>query len=313
MSSPLAVVETSLRVQALDGYSLGATLYIWASLDQPPTVALFSCGGAIPAARYAHFARFLAANGVPVLIYDYRGIGTSRPPQLRALRARAEDWSELDSGGAIAYLRSRYPRAELIGIAHSIGGLLVGGAPNVSEIERFLFICAHTGYFKDYMPRYRWPMAVVWHIVMPALTRMFGYFPARFLGLGENIPAGVALQWAARRSPDFRPEASATDTTRANSMIARYRTVAGEVLVLGFTDDAFATAAGADRLIATFPRLRCHAHFFAPHQVGMSSVGHFGFFSRSAEAQLWPLVLPFVRTGKWPNFSGSDITGASQE
>ena len=299
MSAPIAIVETLLRVQALDGYSLGATLYVRSNAPEPLTVALFSCGGAIPAARYAHFARFVAANGIPVLVYDYRGIGASRPPHLRGFDAVAEDWSELDCGGAIAYLRSHYPRSELIGIAHSIGALLVGGAPNVKEISRFLFICAHTGYYKDYMPKYRLPMALLWHAVMPVLTRALGYFPANVLGFGEDIPAGVALQWAARRSPDLRPEATAPDVTRARSMIARYRDVGGDVLVLGFTDDAFATGAGAHRLLSAFPKLRRQSHFIAPHQVGMTTIGHFGFFRRTAEIALWPLVLPFLQTG-WP-------------
>ena len=293
--TPVAIVETAVRVPALDGYTLGATLYGPSSVAKPSTVVLFSCGGAIPAARYARFARYLAANGVAVLIYDYRGIGTSRPPHLRGFGAVAEDWSELDCGGAIAYLRLHYPWAELVGMAHSIGTLLTGGAPNVAEISRFVFLCAHTGYYRDYMPRYRLPMAVLWHGVMPIMTRVLGYFPAQILGLGEDIPAGVALQWAARRSPDLCPEATAPDSTRASAMFARYQYVNGQVLAVGFADDAFATPAGTRRLLKMFPRLRVTSVSIAPSQVGMSEIGHFGFFRRGAEAALWPLVLGFLR------------------
>jgi predicted alpha/beta hydrolase len=258
---------------------------------------MFSCGGGVPAARYARFARFLAANSIPVLAFDYRGIGASRSGTLRGFKAVAEDWSEFDCGGAIEHLRDRYPSAQIVGVAHSIGTMLMGGAPNVGAISRFVFLCAHTGYYADYMPRYRLPMAMLWHGVMPLLTRIFGYFPAHLLGLGEDIPAGIAMQWAARRSPEFRPEMTTKDGTRANMMLARYSMVKGDVLRIGFTDDAFATRAGGDRLITAFPALQAVSVELSPKQAGMREVGHFGFFRRAGAQRLWPFVLGYIRDG----------------
>ncbi len=263
-------------------------------------VAIISCGYGIPAALYARFARFLAAEGIAVLTYDYRGIGGSRPSDLRGFKAVAEDWSELDCGGAVAFLRSHYPHAELVGIAHSYGALLIAGAPNVAEISRFVFLCGHTGYFRDYLPRYRFPMAILWHFIMPAITRIVGYFPGRSLRLGEDLPAGVALQWAARRSPHLQPEATKTDIRRARKMISRYENLAGSALALGFSDDAFATEAGTRRLLSVFPALRAQSLRIAPSDVGMVRIGHFGFFRRSAELKLWPIVLEFLRDGSGP-------------
>ena len=171
------VGESFVRFPALDGYDLGGRFYVSPSVVEPSTAVLFSCGGGISAARYARFATFLAAQGIPVLTFDYRGIGRSRPPRLRGFCAVAEDWSELDCGGAIAHLRSRFPRAELVGVSHSIGALLIGGARNVAEMSRFVFICAHTGFYRDYLPKFQLPMAILWHGVMPLVTRVVGYFP----------------------------------------------------------------------------------------------------------------------------------------
>ena len=294
-SQATGISETPARFPALDGYSLGATLFAPSPAVEPAAAALLSCGGGVPAARYARFARFLAGEGVPVLTYDYRGIAASRPPKLRGFTAVAEDWSELDCGGAIAFLRSHYPRAELVGIAHSIGTLLICGAPNIAEVTRFVFICAHTGYFGDYLPRYRVPMALLWHGVMPSVTRLVGYFPARNLRLGEDLPAGIAMQWASRRNAALQPDATATDVPRARAMIARYGNVAADVLVLGFKDDAFATEAGTRRLLAQFPGLRPEFHLITASEMGMKKIGHFGFFRRDAKAKLWPFVLPFLR------------------
>ena len=76
---------------------------------------------------------FSRESGIPTLTYDYRGIGLSRPRALRGFRAAIEDWAEYDCAGAIAWLRERYPRRAILGIAHSIGALLVGGAHNAAE------------------------------------------------------------------------------------------------------------------------------------------------------------------------------------
>jgi predicted alpha/beta hydrolase len=287
------VVETTIRFKALDGYELGGTLYAPSRERKSRTVVLFNGGGGVPAARYVRFARFIAANGYPILTYDYRGIGTSRPANLRKLHAGVEDWSEFDCGGAIAYLRSSYRDAEVVGVAHSLGALLIGGAPNVAEISRFVFIGAHTGYYKDYLRRYRLPMAVLWHGVMPIMTRAFGYFPARLLRLGEDIPAGIALQWAARRSPDFRPE-SAHDADRVRALLDRYPKVTGNALVLEIADDAFATSVGTRRLLGIFPGLRTNHLQVTPVEAGMKKIGHFGFFRRQAEIMLWPRLVTFL-------------------
>ena len=288
------VVHSSVRFPALDGYTLGGTLFVPRRSQEFATAVVLCSGGGILAAKYARFGSFLASRGIPVLTYDYRGIGASRPPKLRGFRAVAEDWSEFDCGGAIAYLRGYCAKADLVGVTHSIGALILGGAPNVTEIARYIFICPHTGYYRDYLLKYRFAMAGLWHGVMPLLTHIFGYFPAKHLRLGEDIPAGVALQWAARYSPEFRPESTTRDAGRARSMMARYKSVKGPVLAIGFRDDAFATVKGMRRLLASFPALRTEMMVVAPADVQMPSIGHFGFFRREAAGALWPKVLHFI-------------------
>jgi len=287
----VSVSETTIRFSALDTYELGGTLYSSLRRSRSELVAILSCGAGIPAYKYAYFARYVATAGIPVFTYDYRGIGASRPKRLRGFVATAEDWAELDYGGAISCVRGIFPEAKLVSIAHSVGALLVGGAPNASEIYRYVFISGHTGYFRDYAARYRIPMLLVWHAVMPLATRVLGYFPAKFLRLGDDIPAGVALQWAARLTPYLRPEATGRDGTRAKEMIARYRGLAGAVLVARATDDAFATATGTQRLLSNFPALRPEYFVIAPSDVGLKHIGHFGFFRRSALPKLWPAFL----------------------
>jgi len=290
-----AIAESKVRFPALDGYELSGTIYTEEASLAPGIAVLFNCGGGIPASSYARFARFIAANSCPVLTYDYRGIGESRPARLRGVRAGNEDWSEFDCGGAIAEIRRRYPTAELVAIAHSFGTFLIGGPKNVAEISRFVFIGAHTGYFGDYRSPYRLPMAAIWHGLMPLLTHAFGYFPGRALRLGDDIPRQVALQWASRRSPEFRPEKASIDLARARTWVARHAGVTGHALVIVISDDAFATEAGTRRLLGFYPRLRVTYERITPAAIGLKRIGHFGFFRRQAEAMLWPHVVAFLR------------------
>lgn len=295
MNAPHIAVSSEVaqvRLHALDGYELAAALYSPLTAQPPQRVGVLHCGGGIPAARYRRFARFLAEAGIPVLTYDYRGIGRSRPDGLRGLRAAIEDWTEFDCAGAIAWLRDRYPKAEMLGIAHSIGALIVGGAPNSAQQARLVLIGAHTGYHGDYCARYRIPMTALWHGVMPVLTRLLGYFPARRLRLGEDLPAGFALQWAGRRSPELRPTETVPGYERLLMLLNHCADLQRPALLVSISDDAFATAAGTKRLLSYYPRLFPLQHVvFTPADAGVAALGHFGFFGRVAGAALWPRLL----------------------
>ena len=39
-------------------------------------------------------------------------------------------------------------------------------------------------------------LILVTHVVLPGVSRVMGYLPARWLGQGEDLPAGVAREWA---------------------------------------------------------------------------------------------------------------------
>jgi predicted alpha/beta hydrolase len=226
-----------------------------------------------------------------VLTYDYRGIGLSRPGKLAGFDAVIEDWAEFDCSAAIGWMRQRYPDSQLVGIAHSVSALLVGGAENAAEQSRLVLVGAHTGYFGDYRPLYRLPMAALWHGMMPALTRAVGYFPARRLGLGDDIPAGVALQWGARRSSNLRPVGDRPADARTKRLLDRCAALARPTLMVRFSDDAFATEAGMRRLLLYYPRLSTVHAEFSPADSGTRRIGHFGFFSRPVGRALWPRLV----------------------
>lgn len=161
------------------------------------TVVINAATGVL--ARYYHYyARFLSEQGFDAITYDYRGIGLSRPVDLRRCRFRWHEWGTQDFEAVLQFARQRRPEAPLFVVGHSIGGFLPGFAGNATSIERMLTVGAQYAYWPDYAWRRRLGLFWRWHMLMPALTAICGYFPGRRLGWLEDLPAGIALEWSFR-------------------------------------------------------------------------------------------------------------------
>src|SRR6476646_5970057 len=98
---------------AADGYRLAARL--WSPAGQFAAVAvLINPGAGIGARYYYRFAEFLATYGAAVLVYDYRGIAGSRPPNLAILQTSVEEWGALDCTAGLQFLRAQFPTQPIV-------------------------------------------------------------------------------------------------------------------------------------------------------------------------------------------------------
>jgi predicted alpha/beta hydrolase len=287
------VEESRLEIAARDGYRLGATLYMRAGSGDPADAVVFNAGGGLSTVRYRHFLRYLAAEGFPVLAYDYRGVGMSSPASRREFDAGIEDWTEFDQAGAIDALRARFPAARMTSVSHSIGCMFAAGAPNASLLCQMVFIAPHAAYWGDYSQPWRWPMTLLWHVAMPGIARAVGYFPASRLGLGDDFPRRFALQWASRRTPDFRPGASGGDAKREAAIRDRLLAIVVPALVISMTDDAFAPEVAVKRFLANTPHIDADIRLIDPKAMPPALGGHLGFFSRKNVA-IWASIVEFL-------------------
>lgn len=80
-------------------------------------------------------------------------------------------------------------------VGHSVGGQLVGLLPDASRISALVTIGAQSGDWRLWPLPTRLAMAVLWYGLVPGVTHAVGYLPGS-LGIGEDLPAGVALEWA---------------------------------------------------------------------------------------------------------------------
>ncbi len=290
--------SSEFKLPALDGYALGAQVWKPAKLNQTTATALINAGAGISYRYYDHFASFLAANGIATLIYDYRGIGRSRPSSLRGFDASVEDWGSKDCAAALSWLAERFTGLPRILIGHSVGGFVTGFANNGSTIDQMLLVGAHNGYWRDYHEKHRLKMYVLWHVLMPTLARAVGFFPGRTLHLLEDLPLGVAVEWANRRQPEFwwnvKTSEGVRDAERIDMVMTRFRALHARTLAVHFYDDPFATSAATDRLLDLYPNCRAKQLLIGPSDTNGRPIGHFGFFRSRFRETLWPRVLAWL-------------------
>lgn len=274
-----------VRLEAFDGYPLVGTLH--PAVGAVRGSVLLTGGTGIRRRFYGPFAAHLAEQGFTTLVIDYRGIGDSAPASLVGFQATKQDWGRLDMPAAFAWLGEQVPGVPRFILGHSVGGQLLGLFPNVLEADAIVTVAVSYGYWRN-MPRgYGAFVGMLWYLGIPALTAAFGYLPAKRLKLGEDLPAGVAREWArwGKRSTYFAEEFA--DEPGFGGIRAPW-------LALQIRDDRIATPANTAPLLSFYRNAPIEHHVIEPHAHGLTALGHLGFFSRSSQA-LWPLASDWLR------------------
>ncbi len=268
--------SSDLCIPARDGFGLGATVF---RPDQPGgDVVVISSATAVSRTFYRHFATYLAENGLTAVSYDYRGIGGSRPVDLRGFDASMHDWIFSDMAGVLDWVNTEFSPRRLFVVGHSIGGQATGLLENTKSVTAMLTVSAQSGYWGLQGAEQKY---VVWlhvHVTFPLLVALFGYLPWSRFGATEDLPKAVANEWARWcRQPDY----ILGDKTLP---LHRYREFGAPVLAYSFADDKWGTAESVDAMMKAYPKLeRRHVD---PATAGLGSIGHFGYF-RPRSSTLW--------------------------
>jgi predicted alpha/beta hydrolase len=276
-------IDHSLRLPAADGFRLAATLYEPGAVRHGRTgdaVVLINPATAAPRGYYDGFARFLTGRGFSVLTYDYRGIGDSRPGSLRGFKARLRDWGEQDMAGMVDWTARHLQPAKLLVVGHSVGGQIVGLAGNNGKVDALLGVAAQNGYYGHWPAPARFDLALRWHLLVPAVSLLFGYVPG-WLGLKEDLPGGVAREWAAWcRRPGFLLDGH---EERRHGFERFDR----PILAYSFEDDGYAPRPAVQSLLGLYRNARVTHRHVAPGEAGAQAIGHFGFFRDRFRETLW--------------------------
>lgn len=254
----------TLHVKASDGFTLALTHHARKGSGDDAVVVAGATG--VKRSFYDAFAKHLAAKGFDVVTVDYRGIGGSRPaPGLRRFQATMRQWGELDLDAALRWTLRELEPDRLLVVGHSVGGQLLGHASAADEVAAAYFVGSQSGYWRHWPGSGRIGIFALWHLLIPALSRPLGYFPSPWFGLGQDLPTGVARQWAHwGRHPDYL-------LRDGDEVRRRYGRIRAPLLATSIAKDRFAPEAAVGALLEIYPNAQ--RRLLLEHDVG-----HFDWF-----------------------------------
>ena len=277
---------------AEDGFLLGGFTWRHAVQDTQRPVVIINAATSVRCRHYSRFADYLFANDFDVITYDYRGIGESRPASLKGLKASWSDWGALDFEAMLKRAQREFPDQPIDVVGHSFGGCAAGLGASGRLIRRLVTVGAQFAYWRDYAPAHRWRMLGKWHVVMPLITMIYGYFPGKRLGWLEDTPAGVVRDWS---TPTARYERRPSGQ---DLHVRNFAAVTAKALAISVSDDPYGTIPAIERLLGYFTHASNTHLRIAPEDIGEKEVGHFAFFRSAYQATLWPIALSWLQNGE---------------
>lgn len=277
---------TDLVIPATDGYQLAATLF--KANDEKisaSNVVVINSATGVPRKFYRSFAQFLQEHGYTVVTYDYRGIAGSAPKRLRGFEARIRDWALRDMQGVVGWVSNTLQPSKLIMIGHSVGGQVAGMLEDGHKIDAMVTISAQSGYWSLQGGNEPLKVRFMVTIAIPLLTTIYGYLPwSKFLP-GEDLPKGVALEWAGWCR---HPEYLLGDSTLP---LERYANFKAPILAYSIDDDDWGTARSVDAMMKAYPNVE--RRHIVPAEFGVEKLGHMGYF-RAKSSALWEDALEWL-------------------
>ncbi len=248
-------------------------------------VVVISGGLGINAAFYQSFARWLAERGCCVVTFDHRGLGLNAVPKAEMDKIDIDTWLSQDLSAILLWLRLNYPDIPICCIGHSFGGATLGISPAIGVVDHIVLVSAQSGYMGSFGPRIRALLGMYVYALIPALVPMYGYFPAKKIGAGENIPRKVIHRW--------RQWVQTPGYIQGDAGLNRegYRKFKGTIAALSFSDDHMAPMNTVAEVVDYYSEAS-HSSLLSitPQDAGMTEIGHFKMFSRSAEETIWPII-----------------------
>lgn len=300
----------------------------------PKIVCVIAPATGVKRSFYDSFAKYLCSQYGMVVVYaDYRGIGDSKLSEsLVGMEADIVDWCRKDVAGVLEWVFEHFPQKQkndsssddqddgkgddrdddrddagyyrTVYVGHSVGAhALALMYPEINaRIERVLTVSANLAY----LGYFRWNSTYVmtllaFYLMRPLVNMYYGYFPSNTLfGLMEDLPAGLANQWAwfMRHREYFVSYADASKPLFPEG----FQSLRAPVLSLSFDNDHIAPEKQFDEFHKRFT----HSRSVVRMHYRKYKCGHMFFFRiPPSSEQLWHSAAQYLVNGTLPPLDGN--------
>lgn len=258
--------------------------------DSPKAVVQFNCGTATKKEFYLPFLTYLAEHGFICCLWDYRGSGDSAPADMKNCLFTFRDYGIQDMPAIKRFLEAKFPSLPFLLVGHSAGGQQTGFMDQLESVKGMVNFAVSTGYL-PYMPlTYRLKSNYFFYVFTPLSILFTGYLKAKNFRIMEDLPRNVVREWrdwCEKETYLFDPKFYGKTVPKGHFQeytfpIHTFWTADDTISNERNTQNYWKNVKGTKPI--TFEQLR-------PADFGLKAIGHFGFFKKSMQETLWPLVL----------------------
>ena len=281
--------KQKIKIKCEDGVELSAILLL--PEIQPKAVVQINSATATPKEYYLPFANYLTENGFVTCVFDYRGVCESTP--VGGLRGCEYDYvmfGQRDMPAVLDFLDAKFLSLPKLIMGHSVGGQKVGMMPNHRKIKGMVTYATSVGYW-GFMPLgYKLQTLFFFHIFTPISNLLYGYVAAKKLGLMEDLPKQVVLDWRHWCSvPDYFFNKKYAPASADKGF---FQELTFPIQVYWATDDPISNARSVSmfwKYVKSSGGIKIDS--ISPQAIGVKALGHFGFFRKKFKEILWGKIL----------------------
>jgi predicted alpha/beta hydrolase len=278
----------TIEIQTSDNQKLIATEFVPLLPNQK--IILINSAVAIKQKFYYDFAEMLSKAGYHVYTYDYRSIGLSKHRQsLKGDTTRWRDWAQKDFTAVANFLKNKHREQKMYLIGNSYGGNCLGMSQSSQYFSAFITVGSQHGYWRLFWKSKQPLLFLLWYLFIPVLANIYGYLPSKLLGLGEELPRGVALEWAkvCRNKDWLFPYIKDSENF--------YPMITQPILAISIEDDYYAPQKAVDKLhYEIYQNAQIDRKHILLAEVGGNAVGHFGFFRKKFQDHFGKMTLEWL-------------------
>ncbi|CAI2769372.1 Hydrolase_4 domain-containing protein [Flavobacterium collinsii] len=281
------VYMNAIKIDTPLEYSIAVTEFL---SDNPnANCVIIASATGVKQNYYQNFSKFLSKNNYSVFTFDYGGIGDSKIQSLSKFSTTASNWAQNDFESVVKHVKNKNPNSKLFIITHSIGGQLIGLVPSNNLFDGVIMVASQSGSWIHWKGFDRLKMKFLWYVIIPSFCRIFNYLPSSHFTRMEDLPKGMALEWAKWcKKPNYHFDS-------IENVKESYDKIKCQIKSYSIDNDFYATVPAINWIVSQFKNAEVTRTHLKAEEFGVKDIGHFGFFKKIFKESIWELFLKDLR------------------